>query len=319
LGISEVSYTKVPTMKAIICQRYGAPENLHLKELPKPNPKPGELLIRIKAGSVHIGDTRVRRADPFLVRLVFGLFKPKKNLVLGIEVSGIIEALGAEVGNFKVGDEVFALTGFGMGGYAEYITLPAIPKGNPEWKGLVNLKPSNLSFAEAAVMPAACLTVIQNFRKVKVEAGQSLLINGASGSLGTYAIQIAKHLGLSVTAVCSAGNKDLVMRLGADEHIDYQSQNFLETEQQFDVVYDAVLKSSRKKCRAILKPQGVYLNNYGLPRTRIEDLEQVRAWAESGVVKPVMDRSYDWSEVIEGHRYVDQGHKKGNVSLIIAE
>ncbi|MEL6593405.1 MAG: NAD(P)-dependent alcohol dehydrogenase [Bacteroidota bacterium] len=305
-------------MKAIICTRYGAPEVLQNKELPKPVPKAGEVLIKTIATSAHIGDTRIRRADPFLVRLVFGLFKPRKNLILGIEMSGIVEAVGSQVDvdDFKVGDEVCGLNGFGLGAYAEYCCVPARPKaGKSERQGLITRKPQNLSFGEAATLPSGALTALKNLQKAKLSPGQSILINGASGSLGTYAIQLAKYFGARITAVCSGKNEALVRSLGAEKVIDYTKEDFTQAEEQYDVIYDAVMKSSARACRAILKPEGIFVRNTRLPSIEPPDLDLLVDLVEAGTIKPVIDRSYAWSEVVEAHRYVDQGHKKGNVIM----
>jgi NADPH:quinone reductase-like Zn-dependent oxidoreductase len=209
-------------MKAVICTKYGAPDVLKIRELEKPKPKDNQVLIKIYSTTAHIGDTRIRRADPFLVRLVFGFFKPKKNLILGMELSGVVESIGKNCRKFKSGDQVFAFAGFGLGGYAEYICLPEkVKDGTQERKGLIALKPENFSFDEDAAIPAAALTVLKNFQKADIKKGQKILINGASGSLGTYAIQMAKYHGAEVTAVCSAKNFELVKSLGADYVIDY--------------------------------------------------------------------------------------------------
>lgn len=307
-------------MKAIICTQYGPPEVLQIKEIDKPIPKDHEVLIKVMATTAHIGDTRIRRVDPFLVRLMFGLFKPKKNLILGLEISGIIESVGKKVSLFKPGDEVFALTGFGLGGYAEYRCLPEkVKDGTQERKSLVTLKPENLTFTEAATVPAGALTVLKNLQKAKISKGQKILINGASGSLGTYAIQLAKYYGAEVTAVCSSANFDLVKSIGADQVIDYTKEDFTQHQGQFDIVYDAVMKSSASACRKILKKNGVFLNNYFLPKIMAEDLPYLKKLIEEDKLKPVMDRTYSMDEIIEAHRYVDSGHKKGNVAIRIAE
>lgn len=305
-------------MKAIICTKYGPPEVLKIIEVEKPIPKDNEVLIKVFATTAHIGDTRVRRADPFLVRLVFGLFKPKKNLILGLEISGIIEYVGKNVKSFKKGDEVFALTGFGLGGYAEFRCLPEKAKdGTLERKGLVAIKPKNLSFDEAAAIPAGALTALKNLQKANVRKGQSILINGASGSLGTYAIQLAKYYGAEVTAVCSEKNFDLVKSLGADYVIDYTKEDFTKGQDKYDIVYDAVIKSKASKCKNILESNGVFLNNSHLPKIKQEDLLFLKDLIEKQKLKPVIDRTYDFNQVVEAHRYVDTGRKRGNVVIKI--
>ncbi|MDA3818025.1 MAG: NAD(P)-dependent alcohol dehydrogenase [Prolixibacteraceae bacterium] len=305
-------------MKAVVCTQYGSPEVLQIREVKKPEPKRNEVLIKVFATSAHIGDTRIRRVDPFLVRIIFGLFKPKKNLILGLEVSGIVEDVGSNVTSFKAGDEVFALTGFGLGGYAEYRCLPEkVKEGKQERKGLVAIKPSNLSHEEAATVPAGALTALKNLQKAKISKGQKILINGASGSLGTYAIQLAKYYGAEVTAVCSGQNFDLVKSLGADHVIDYTSEDFTRIPQKFDVIYDAVMKSKASKCRKILKKNGFFLNNYRQPKIIGDDLLFLKDLIEKNILKPVIDKIYPVEEIVEAHRYVDKGHKKGNVAVTV--
>lgn len=308
-------------MKAVICAKYGSPDGLKINEIEKPKPKENEVLIKIYATTVHKGDTRIRRADPFMVRLVFGLFKPKKNLILGLEVSGQIESVGSDVTSFKRGDKVFALTGFdGLGGYAEYICLPEkVKAGTQHKKGLVVLKPENLSYEEAAAVPAGGLTALKNMQKANIRKGQAILINGASGSLGTFAIQLAKHYGAEVTAVCSAKNFELVKSIGADKTIDYTKEDFTETQRRYDIVYDAVMKSKPSKCRKILKENGVFLNNSRLSKIQEQDLLFLKDLIEKNKIKPVLDRTYTIDEIIEAHRYVDKGHKRGNVAITVNE
>ena len=305
-------------MKAVICTRYGNPEVLQLKEIEKPIPKDDEILIKVYATTAHIGDTRIRRACPFLVRLVFGLFKPKNNLILGMEVSGEIESVGKNVKSFKKGDKVFALTGFRLGGYAEYICLPENAKeGTLQKNGLVALKPENLSYQEAATIPAGALTALKNLQKANIGEGYKILINGASGSLGTYAIQLAKYYGAEVTAVCSARNFDLVKSIGADKVIDYTTEDFTKTNERYDIIYDAVLRSKYVKCEKILKKNGIFLNNTHLPGIKRDDLLLLKDLIEKNHLKPVLDRIYSINDIIEAHRYVDKGHKKGNVAITV--
>ena len=305
-------------MKAVICTQYGPPEGLQVKEVEKPKPKDHEVLIKVYATTAHIGDTRIRRVDPFLVRLIFGLFKPKKNLILGLEISGVIESVGKNVKSFKKDDQVFALTGFGLGGYAEYRCLPEkVKEGRQQKRGLVALKPENLTYEEAAAIPAGGLTALKNLQKANIGKGHRILINGASGSLGTYAIQLAKYYGAEVTAVCSAKNFELVRSLGADQVIDYTKEDFTKKPDQYDIVYDAVMKSKASKCRKILKTKGVFLNNYRVPKIKEEDLLFLKDLIERGKLKPVIDRTYSIEDIVEAHRYVDKGHKKGNVAVTV--
>ncbi|MFO8021319.1 MAG: NAD(P)-dependent alcohol dehydrogenase [Perlabentimonas sp.] len=305
-------------MKAIVCTKYGPPKVLQIREVEKPIPKDNEVLIKVFATTAHIGDARIRRANPFLVRLVFGLLRPKKNLMLGLEISGVIEVVGKNVKSFKKGDEVFAFNGFGLGGYAQYRCLPEKAKnGTLERKGLVAIKPQNLTHEEAAAIPAGALTALKNLQKANVRKGQSLLINGASGSLGTYAIQLAKYYGALVTAVCSEKNFDLVKLLGADYVIDYTKEDFTKMQNKYDIVYDAVMKSKASKCKNILKCNGVFLNNSHLPKIEAEDLLFLKDLIEKNRLKPAIDRTYTLCQIVEAHRYVDTGRKRGNVIIKI--
>ncbi|WP_211228380.1 NAD(P)-dependent alcohol dehydrogenase [Glycomyces tenuis] len=305
------------TMRAVVCTGYGSPEVLQVREVAKPRPRPDEILIRVVAATAHVGDTRIRRADPFPARFVFGLFRPKRNLVLGMELSGVVETAGDAVTDFAEGDEVMAFTGFGLGGNAEFRALPALSR-NAGRHGLVVRKPPALSHAEAAAVPAGGLTALQNLRKAGLRGGERLLVNGASGSLGTYAVQLAEHLGAEVTAVCSAANRELVLSLGADRVVDYAAEDFTRAGAH-DVVYDAVMTSSAAKCRRILRPGGRFVNNNRLPKLERSDLLELADLIEGGALRPVIDRAYAMSDVVEAHRYVDTGRKKGNVVITVGD
>ncbi|WP_460497960.1 NAD(P)-dependent alcohol dehydrogenase [Glycomyces tarimensis] len=305
-------------MRAAVCMQYGPPEGLELRALAKPEPAPGEVLIKVFATTAHVGDTRIRRADPFLVRLAYGPLKPRKALVLGLEISGVVEAVGRKVTSFTAGDAVFAFTGFGLGGYAEYRCLAAADTGRPGRTGLVAHKPANLAHEEAAAVPAGGLTALKNLQKARIRPGHKILVNGASGSLGTYAVQLAKHHGAEVTAVCGTGNRDLVASLGADTVIDYTEEDFTQGQGAYDIVYDAVMKTTAARCRRILNHGGVFVGNSRLPRMEHADLVFLRDLIEQGRLRPVIDRTYSLDEIVEAHRYVDQGHKKGNVPVTVS-
>lgn len=296
-------------MKAVVYEKYGTPDVLELKDIKKPVPKDHEVLVKIHATTVTAGDWRLRKADPFLARLFNGLFKPRKVKVLGFELAGVIEEVGKEVKSFKRGDSVFASCGLAFGAYAEYKCLPE--------NHLISLKPSNMSFEEAATIPIGGLTALGFLKQAGVKKGKHVLIYGASGSVGTFAVQIAKSYGAEVTAVCSTANVHLVQMLGADRVVDYTRQDFTALESRFDIVFDAVGKTSKSACKHLLKPGGRYVSVTGSPKSDPGDLLVLKELIESGKLKTVIDRRYRLDEIREAHAYVESYRKKGNVVINI--
>lgn len=296
-------------MKAVVYERYGSPEVLELREIPKPTPKKNEVLVKVHATTVTAGDWRMRKADPFLARLFNGLFKPKRVKVLGFELAGVVEEVGAKAQAFKPGDEVFASCGLRFGGYAEYATLPE--------NDLMAIKPANMTFEEAAAVPIGGLTALRFIQSSGLKAGGNILIYGASGSVGTFAVQIAKAIGADVTAVCSTSNVDLVKSLGADEVIDYTRDDFTKISSSFDVVFDSVGKTSKSACKALLKPNGKYVSVTGSPKAGINDLLRLKELIETGKLKSVIDRNYPLEQIREAHAYVESFRKRGNVAVRI--
>lgn len=313
-------------MKATICTRYGPPEVLQPVEVPKPVPLDNEVLIRVHATTCHIGDVRVRGAIlplslqlPF--RLYMGILKPKRG-ILGMELSGVVETVGKAVRRFKPGDAVLATTGFILGSYAEYKCLP---EDAPDIrKGLVVHKPAAMSFAEAAAgLATGGITALNMLRKADIQPGQTVLVYGASGSVGVYAVQLANYFGAKVTGVCSTGNLALVHSLGADRVIDYTKDELEACMDTFDVVFDAVDKLPAALARKLSGPAGRRLNvrkHVGpVSKMTTAELEFLATLVEKGKLRTYIDREYPMAQIVEAHTYVQQGHKRGHVVINVCQ
>ena len=317
-------------MRAILFTEYGPPEVLKLKDIKIPEPKENDLLIKIHATSVNSGDVKLRKADPAVVRLFLGLLKPRKK-VLGVVFAGEVVSAGRNVSKFKQGDRVYGMTGMRMGAYAEYFCLPE--------KGCINLMPQNLSYEEAASIPFGAVSAMHFLKRANIQKGQSVLINGASGAVGSAAIQLAKNMGANVTAVCSSTNAELVTSLGADKTIDYNSMDFTKGSEFYDVIFETVGKVPLTECVKVTKPSGTVLIGSGGVADMLggvlkkvtgkinvvsgvsaedpADLSFVSGLIRDDKYKPVIDRTYSLEEICEAHKYVETGHKRGNVVIKI--
>ena len=323
-------------MKAIVYTEYGPPDVLQFKEVAKPTPRDNEVLIKIQATTVTSGDWRMRSLDVpagfgLISRLIFGVLRPRKP-ILGTELAGDVEAVGKDVKKFKAGDAVFAFSGAGMGCHAEYKCMPE--------DGAVVLKPSKLTYGEAAALSFGGTTALDFFRKGHLERGEKVLVNGASGGVGTAAVQLARHFGADVTGVCSTANMDLVRSLGAHHVIDYTQEDFTENGEAYDIIIDTVGTAPFSRSQGSLKEKGRLLLVLGglsdllqIPwvsmtsskkviagpaAERVEDLRSLAKLAEAGAYKPVIDRRYPFEQIVEAHRYVDTGRKRGNVVITVA-
>jgi NADPH2:quinone reductase len=322
-------------MKAIVYKNYGAPDVLELQNVAKPIPKDNEVLIRIHATTATSPDCLMRRGDSFVGRILLGLTKPGKNYQTpGIEFSGKVEAVGKKVKRFQPGDQVYGFRGFGTGACAEYKCMPE--------KGSLSLKPANLTYEEAAAVVDGATTALFFLKeKANIQRGQRVLVNGASGSMGTMAVQLAKYFGAEVTGVCSAASLVSVKSLGADKVIDYTQEDFTQSSETYDIIFDVASKSSFSRCKNSLKPNGYYLvTNMGFAPiiqtfwTRLtggkkvifalsieknDALAFLKELIEAGKLKPAIDRCYPLEQTAEAHRYVETGRKKGSVVITVMQ
>lgn len=317
-------------MRAIVYTQYGPPEVLRLEQVPKPVPKENQVLIKVMASTVNRTDSGFRSAEYFISRLFSGLFRPR-NKVLGCEYAGVVEEVGSAVSGYKVGDRVFGYDDYRFGGHAEYLVSGE--------KDNMALLPGDFSFEEAAPLTEGAHYALCDLRAAKIKKGDKVLVNGGTGAIGSAAVQLAKHFGATVTAVCHEQHLDLVQSIGADTVIAYNREDFTQLEEQFDIVFDAVGKSSFGRCRPLLKEKGIYMSTelgkrseniflaiasrfrkgkkvlFPIPLIKREDVVFLKELAEAGKFKPLIDRKYPLEQVIEAYRYVETGQKIGNVVI----
>ena len=319
-------------MKAMVYTKYGPPDVLRLEEVERPIPGDDEVLVKVHATTATTAEGMMRRGEPFWGRAILGLEKPRRK-ILGLEFAGHISSLGKSVKRFEKGDQVYGFTGFRLGAYAEYVCMPE--------KGSLGIKPANTTYEEAAAVVDGASTALFFLRdKANIQHGQKVLINGASGSIGTSAVQLARYFGAEVTGVCSTTNVELVRSLGADTVIDYAQEDFTRNGRTYDIIFDTVGKSSFHRCKGSLEKNGCYLPTVGLMNyvlalwtsiiggkrvksgmsiSKADALVFIKDLVEAGEIKPVIDRRYPLEQAAEAHRYVERGHKKGNVVITISQ
>jgi NADPH:quinone reductase-like Zn-dependent oxidoreductase len=299
-------------MKAIVTSGFGPPEVLQFKEVEKPEPKANEILIKVKASTVTRGDVILRKMHPVLA-LPMRLFGVRVKKIPGHEFSGVVEKVGRDVSLFKQGDNVFGTTtGLSVGANAEYICLPEKNKSS-----VLAIKPSNVKHDEAAALPIGGMTALFLLQKGDIQIGQKVLIYGASGSVGSISVRLAKHFGAEVTGVCSTKNLELVKSLGADDVINYINEDYTKRSQTYDLIFDAVGKTSLSEAKGVLKDGGKFVTVKSTTREVPENFAVITRLLETGAIKPVIDKRYPLEQVAEAHRYVENGHKRGNVVILV--